>query len=182
MQLNVTPNTSHARELACNQSRHFLHYFHAVGCRGLWSWAHTAHCIHANCSLKVKAWGHLHLWSRVTSAVCYRSNVPWHSNGSVPVRIKELFVAHAEDYTTWLLCHHSLIAEAFRTKMCISLVPKQTRHASTQPWNANLCICLGYEVEIVTDIMKEKEKDRGLAVVYFGPESKKSSATPHGNL
>ena len=30
-------------------------------------------------------------------------------NGSVPAPIKELFVADAGDYTTWLLCH-SLIA------------------------------------------------------------------------
>lgn len=113
--MNVTPNPQilHMQErFACNQSRHFLHYFHPVDWCVLWSWAHAVHCINADCSLplKVRARGYLspNLWSRVTSALSYRFNVPWHCNGSVPAPIKEQFVAEAEDYT-WLRCH-SLIA------------------------------------------------------------------------
>lgn len=77
-------------------------FIHLTGV--LWCWAHAARCIRADCCLplKVKARGYLtpNLWSRVTSAVSYRFNVPWHSNGSVPAPIKEHFVAEAEDYTS----------------------------------------------------------------------------------
>lgn len=37
------------KSFTCNQSKHFLHYFTPVNWHALWCWAHTAHCINADC-------------------------------------------------------------------------------------------------------------------------------------
>ena len=131
------PQIFHMQErFACNQSRHFLHYFHSADwhARGKYD---SLHYCNADCGLplKVKAWGYLNpnLWSRVTSAQSYHFNVPWHTNGLSPSADQSAVCGRH-----WRLHLAAMpfsqqprqIPEAFRTKMCISLVPKQTRCAS----------------------------------------------------
>lgn len=104
----------------------------------------SLHYCNADCKGKgLRGSRNPNLWSRVTSALSYHFNGPWHYNGSVPARIKELFVSD-----TWLLwpSHKQpwWIPEAFGTEMFISLVPKQTRRASlhrTLKWMLLSCHC-----------------------------------------
>lgn len=178
-------NTSHASKV-CNQSKHFLRYFYSVDWHILWSWAHTVHCMNADCSLplKVKAWGYHrpNLWSRATSALSYRVNVPWHCNDSVSAPIKEQFVAEAEDYT-WLRCHSFIAAKTdprgFQGQRCLSTLSpnKQNVRHWTEPWNVNLSFyrCVDALVTmLIHATVRAKERDGGKEDIVTVKKSEKN--------